>query len=664
MFNLVSARVTSDAGNPVVDNRSSGGKLLDGILKVVQQRAEMAASGVFATITALINALSISLFLALYMFMGGATGTYTRLPLPDNIVFNRFAFFDPNFIYPATDSLTDGFQSVLGDLFASFQAIAIAVFVISAMVMGLKMALSTIAAKKAQYKELAMKWITGFCILLCLKWILAGIFYSNEIIVAKLYDLTKEDDLMIEVAVYEMIPIFGKLLGALFEFVGVDELFEVDIPGYAGIALSNLCKATGGDIIASIVAFVLMGQTLTIVGSYLKRLFMCLVLGIISPLIVAVDTITSATGKQSNIFSNWLKNFSTTVFMQTIHSAYMVVSLQILAEVYNGVEFNGMQNSIVTIVLTTGLVKLEKLIKALFGIGDSLAGDLKDGGKSMLKAMGAVKGLTAAASALKDNVPKMQEAAKKKQAYRKELNSLKSGKSDANNRYKDAMDAARDAKHRGDTAEYTKQMKLAMEARRESVYGAGNKQANSANEKGSGNKDYLQSVVDKHTNTKPDTVGDRIRQLEEGIAKETTNYKSAALATIMGPANLAAGIGFGIGMGDDISETLMKGGFITAALDKGTEMIGARAADKDRRTLYQAEKQDGEKYGYKPSEKIIREKTIVEKTVQNAIDQKLYIDPIAVGKEIGKQMKGVGDVFANSIKREMRQIDKHLDDSQ
>ena len=239
----VEAAVTSDTGNVVKDNTGAGGDILNAVMEVIGYIGGMAASGVFATITALINALSIAMFILLYTIVSGGTGDFTHLPMPDTIVFNRFAFFDPNFINPANGSLIASFQDILGNVFASFQTVAIAIFIIAAMVAGIKMALSTIASKKAIYKEAALKWVTGFLILICLKWILAGIFYANEYVIAKLYEVTTDSaNLMIPVRVYEIVPIFGRLIKDLimsFEgFTGIELADEFNIPRLFGNNIS------------------------------------------------------------------------------------------------------------------------------------------------------------------------------------------------------------------------------------------------------------------------------------------------------------------------------------------------------------------------------------------------------------------------------------------
>lgn len=663
LFSNVNAQITINKNGDATSIGTSHGVIsgiIGGVQKLVEYIFGRAVSGVLATVTNLINLLTLAMYLALNVLFGLTLSNGTELfytPMPDNIVFNRFSFFDANFIKPADGSMLKGMGSTLNNLFASFQTIAISLFIIAAMIVGIKMALSTVASKKAQYKEAALKWITGFLILLCLKWIIAGIFYINELLVAKMFSISKADDVKIPVYITDAIPIYGKLLTDLFKAVsslwgGNGTLIEVG--GYFGIFLANLCKSIGGDIIASIMGFVIMGQTFTIIGSYIKRVFMCALLGMISPLIVVVDTITSITGKQSTVLKSWLKNFSTTVFMQFFHAAYMVVVLQILAGLYAQNSLTGLnatQVGIISIVLLTGLVKLEKLIKGMFGIGDSFAGDLKDGAKGMVKAMGAVKGLSEGFKAVSDNKQKETDAGKRKMAYMSELAKMKEqgGKKGStvnvtNNNTNNSSDNSTSNNSSNDTHNV-----------------ANNTTSNSS---GNGNSlqhstgDYLQDVLNNQAQNL--TREQKIHKLEEAIAEETANENSAKFARIMAPANIAAGIGLGLGMGEDVGESLFKGGYITKGLDYASEKVGYRAAGGKRRSFYESEKKDGEKYGYEPSEKIVKEKTTVEKTVTNG---QLYVNPVAVSKEWKKQFSELGDVFGDTMKKKMKEIDKDLDNA-
>lgn len=668
MLTSINAAVTQNNGTVGL----SQGTLQDvgnAISEVVNVVGEAAMSGVFATITTTINLLTLALTLLMWVFLGSAT-TNLHLPFPDVLVFNRNAFFDANFINPANNSLLKSFGSIPKNMFTSFQTIAISLFVIAAMVTGIKMALSTVAAKKAQYKESALKWLTGFIILICLKWIIAGLFYINENIVALLYKASTGSSISMELYFSDAVPIYGKLITEIVKAVESTEGdLGISAQGYTGIFLYNLLQAFGGNIVSSLVGFVLIGQTLTIAISYLKRVFMALLFGIISPLVVAIDSIMSAFGRQSTIFSSWLKNFATTVFLQSIHSAYMLVALSIMSGIYKNGAYtgglNGTQTAIVTIFLTTGLVKLEKMFKSVFGLGDGFGGDLKAGAKGMMQAMGAVRGIATGLDAVRDNKGKMDSANKKKDAYMNQLNREKAAR--ASERQKELYNKAIEAKKSGNMDDYHKYMKEAAEQRRlakefpeyrNQNIQLNNNQSNNAPADNKNSGDYLEQVI--KNNSTGLTQEDRIKKLEEGIAQETANAKAGLFASVMAPANLAAGIGLGLGIDDEIGESLFKGGYITKGLDAASEKIGSRAADRDRKTFARMERDDGEKYSYTPSEKIIREKTVVEQRMTNG---QLYINPAAIGKEISKQFKQGADVFTDQFKRNMREIDRDIDNN-
>lgn len=266
-LNGVQAAVTTGSGTVGTEQGTTklgkiAGTGLAAVKKLLEIIVGIPTSGIFATITVLINVLSVALFLVLNAIFDIAIADGTELfytPMPDNIVFNRFSIFDANFINPAKNSFNYAINDIISNLYASFYTIAIAILIIAAMITGIKMALSSVASKKAQYKESALKWVSGFLVLICLRWIIAGIFYINETIVATLYGLTKN----ISIPIYptDAIPIYGQALTNLIK--GVASLWGGDgtpfyADGYFGIALSNLARSFGGDIIASIIGFIIM----------------------------------------------------------------------------------------------------------------------------------------------------------------------------------------------------------------------------------------------------------------------------------------------------------------------------------------------------------------------------------------------------------------------
>lgn len=82
--------------------------------------------------------------------------------------------------------------------------------------------------------------------------------------------------------------------------------------------------------------------------------------------------------KSGGLFENWLIRFATTVFSQSFHAIFMVVILNIIAELQNGL--NGSNKELVVAVITFGgilaLTRLEKLVKEMLGLQDGMEGGL------------------------------------------------------------------------------------------------------------------------------------------------------------------------------------------------------------------------------------------------------------------------------------------------
>ena len=139
--------------------------------------------------------------------------------------------------------------------------------------------------------------------------------------------------------------------------------------------------------------------------------------GVIGPLIVAVDTINKSLGMQSKIFANWFKEFSIIVLTQSLQAMFMLLILKIISAVNNDKNLPDTILGIVTIMLTTALVKFEKTFKSIFGIRSTMLGDTKGGAMKMFASM---QSLGKAGSAVGDNVKKMGEASKKKKSAQQE----------------------------------------------------------------------------------------------------------------------------------------------------------------------------------------------------------------------------------------------------
>lgn len=266
------------------------------------------AGGVLGTpIATLINVFSLLIFLILYMLFvatgltGGTGSDMLSFPFPDQVVFNKIPLLDPNFINPDNASVAS--MSVAGqvikNLYFSFFVLATTIFTIAALVIGIKLVFSSIAAEKAKYKEALNNWIVGIVLLFLVHYLMAGMFYLNEQIVATVSN-DVANKVVIKFDTLEAVPLVGKSLSKLINgvagfFGATDAVTAVDLHGYGGIVLKFAIQGfIGLDLISSIIFLIIIGQTFGLVITYVKRTFMCIFLGVMAPVVVAVDVIQKA----------------------------------------------------------------------------------------------------------------------------------------------------------------------------------------------------------------------------------------------------------------------------------------------------------------------------------------------------------------------------------
>lgn len=108
-----------------------------------------------------------------------ASGTNV-FPWADAIVFNAIPMLDVNFISPDSGSFAYNLKTILQGLYASMFTIAEAFFGIAVFIMGIKLAISAIAAEKAKYKDALVRWVMGLVLLFGMQFFISFVFYLNE----------------------------------------------------------------------------------------------------------------------------------------------------------------------------------------------------------------------------------------------------------------------------------------------------------------------------------------------------------------------------------------------------------------------------------------------------------------------------------------------------
>ena len=107
-------------------------------------------------------------------------------PWADRIIFNGIAFLDINFLNPDTNSLfgNSSNPTILGivvkQVYSTVFSLAVLFLGVAVGIMAIRLAISTIAAEKAKYKQAIVNWATCIVMLFLMHYILAFVFWVNE----------------------------------------------------------------------------------------------------------------------------------------------------------------------------------------------------------------------------------------------------------------------------------------------------------------------------------------------------------------------------------------------------------------------------------------------------------------------------------------------------
>ena len=128
-------------------NPSVGGTIVTSVIdEIGKVGLNLANAGLAIGISGL--AVILYVILQIVFVASSTTQNILQFPYPDNIIFNKMELFDANFINPHASSatVTYAIRSTISSIYDSFVIIAIAAFTIVAMIIGIKLAISTIAS--------------------------------------------------------------------------------------------------------------------------------------------------------------------------------------------------------------------------------------------------------------------------------------------------------------------------------------------------------------------------------------------------------------------------------------------------------------------------------------------------------------------------------------
>ena len=245
--------------------------------------------------------------------------------------------------------------------------ISIAVMLVILLILGIKIAITTVASEKAVYKKMLVDWFVGFIIIFTIHYIMIGIVLLNQMgidLIKNTANKVYSQDQRIYVS--EDPSEYGskKYQTKTTEDLEVSLYESVRTRAYDA-KLTNGC--IGLVLYACLVYF---AYKFTFI--YLKRILNIAILTIISPLVAVSFAFNKIMTGKASIFSKWLKEYFTVVIIQFFHAlvyvTFVMGTLKISLSSVTGILF--------VLILLKYMTEAEKIIRAIFGMDSNAIRDL------------------------------------------------------------------------------------------------------------------------------------------------------------------------------------------------------------------------------------------------------------------------------------------------
>lgn len=255
--------------------------------------------------------------------------------LIEDLVMNRYTLFDINYLdlSLANNSTIGELRKNVASWYYSIRNIAIVANCLILVYIGIRMAMSTVAADTAKYKKMFVSWITSFVFIFIMHYIIAILF--------------------------EIQGFFTEFIGTLVADEGFEETIIKD-------TFEAVKTARGWDAVGyTITVYVLVYYQLKFFLMYFKRTLAVGFLFEVSPLITITYSIDAVKDGKSQIFNKWFREISFNIFIQLVHALVYAVFIISAGEIAK-------QAPIMGAILLMALSRAEKIIEKTFKLSSRI----------------------------------------------------------------------------------------------------------------------------------------------------------------------------------------------------------------------------------------------------------------------------------------------------
>lgn len=273
--------------------------------------------------------------------MAGQKDGHTFIALtPDDIIFNKLLLTDINFFNTEgldSDNPIKIIREQVGLWYSVVRTISILILLVVLLIVGIRMAITTVASEKAIYKKALVDWVTSLVLVFFLHYLISVIIWANEALVEMIGEASNS----------------GTIKDILDSFKSL--LFD-----------ANFIVGTGALLLYVMITF----QTLMFLFSYIKRMLTLAFLIIISPLITITYAIDKMGDQKAQALNNWLKEFIYNVLIQPFHCILYLAFVTSAIQTIGGGEGN-LASIILALMCMNFIWTGEKIVNKIFGFGQA-----------------------------------------------------------------------------------------------------------------------------------------------------------------------------------------------------------------------------------------------------------------------------------------------------
>lgn len=259
----------------------------------------------------------------------------------ENIVYNKIPILDINFFNfeSAGGSVVDenGIIYIIKENVAMwyyiFRILAIVIMLLVLIYIGIRMAFSTVAEKKAVYKQMLVSWIAGFLLVFAINYIMYAVIQVNEMFINWIIPKYETGQ---EISLYESVR---------------SKAYELKAStGFAGMIMYIILVYYG-------VRFLLV---------YFKRFLTVMILALLSPFVAvsyAIQKVSKNGRGKGEIYGNWFKDFTYTVLLQSIHALIYTIFIQTILDLTE----TSLIGIFISFIFLNFMVKVDPIMRKIFG---------------------------------------------------------------------------------------------------------------------------------------------------------------------------------------------------------------------------------------------------------------------------------------------------------